>query len=273
MARRAVNGTELFVESVGDGPALIMMHGGLGLDHTYFRPAFDQLSDIANVVYYDHRCNGRSAPLAEGGADLTLENLVADTIGLLDDLGIERATLLGHSYGGFIAQLVAAAHPDRLSGLVLANTVPAFDYAPEPSGTDAQLAAFGQLFSGPAEDDATWASLWRMIWPMYFHRYDADEAARVDADTHYRAAAWNASAGLLGSFNVLDDLPGLTMPTLVIGGTHDFITPPDPGASRIADLVPNAELALFDNSGHYPFMEEHDEFFGRLRAFLTGLGG
>lgn len=272
MPTHQINGTELFVETVGSGPPLLLLHGGLGLDHTYFRPTFDQLSDQATLVYVDQRGNGRSRRLSPDGSELTFENLVADAVALIDHLGFDRVTLLGHSYGGFVAQSVALAHPDRLSGLVLVDTVPAFDYQPSPDGTDEQLAAFGQLFSEPVPDDETWRRLWGTIWPMYFHRYDPEMAARVDAGTHYAGDAWNAAAGLLGTFNTLDGLPGLDVPTLVVGGRHDFITPPEPGAIRIAELLPNAELALFEESGHYPFIEEEPAFFAALRAFLSSLG-
>lgn len=266
-----INETTLHVETNGSGPPLVLLHGGLGLDHTYFRPTFDQLADQATLIYYDHRGNGRSDRPADYEAEMTLEQLVADTVGLLDHFGHDQAVVLGHSYGGFLAQLLAASNPERLRGLVLCNTAPAFDYQPAPSGTDEQLAAFGSAFSGPLADDEAWRQLWSTIWPMYFRHWDAEEAARVDAGTHYVAEAWNAAAGLLATFNTLDQLPGIEVPTLVVSGRHDFITPPEPGGERMASLLPDAELELFEDSGHYPFMEQEAEFFDRLRRFLDRL--
>ncbi|MEM9135671.1 MAG: alpha/beta fold hydrolase [Actinomycetota bacterium] len=269
MALQAINGTELHVETIGSGPPLLLMHGGLGLDHAAFRPYFDRLADRYTVIYYDHRGNGRSARLVGDPPELTFDELVGDAVGVLDALGLERATVLGHSYGGFIAQSLAAAHQDRLAALVLMNTVPAFDYAPEPSGTDEQLAAFGSLFTGPIADDETFGATWSTVWPLYFHQYPADDAARIHGETAYSASGWNASAGLLGTFNTLEALPTIETPTLCVGGGHDFITPPDPGARRLTDLLPAAELAVFDDSGHYPFIEESDAFFATLEAFLA----
>lgn len=271
MATHTINGTDLHIETSGDGHPLVLLHGGLGLDHTYFRPVFDQLADRSTLVYYDHRGNGRSARPVDYGTELTFDNLVADTIGVIDTLGFDRVTLLGHSYGGFLAQQVAIANPDRLSGLVLVDTAPAFDYQPAPEGTPEQLEAFGRLFSEPVPDDETWRRLWSTIWPMYFHRWDAESAARIDAGTHYAADAWNTAAGLLATFNTLDDLPGVEVPALVVGGRHDFITPPEPGAERMARLLPRADLVVFEDSGHYPFLEEEEAFFQRLRSFLDGL--
>lgn len=60
MGTTSIEGTDFYVETVGEGPPILMAHGGLGLDHTYLRPAFDRLADAHTVIYYDHRANGRS---------------------------------------------------------------------------------------------------------------------------------------------------------------------------------------------------------------------
>ena len=94
-------------------------------------------------------------------------------------------------------------------------------------------------------------------------------AAASDAATHYRGEAWNAAAVLLGTFTMLEQLPSIDIPTLCLTGRHDFITPPEPGAERLASMLPNAELTVFEDSGHYPFLEEEADFFARVRAFLA----
>ncbi|MEM7445654.1 MAG: alpha/beta hydrolase, partial [Pseudomonadota bacterium] len=181
----------------------------------------------------------------------------------------ETFTLIGHSYGGFIAQEFAIAHMDRLDGLVLIDAVPAFDYQPTVSGSDAQMQAFGRLFSAPMADDADWQDTWNHVVQMYFHDWDAEVGADLDTRTAYEHRAWNAAGGLLGSFNTLEDLPNVTTPTLVVAGRHDGITPLEPGAERIASLLPNAELYVFESSGHYPFIEEEAVFFDVLDGWLS----
>ena len=263
-----VNGAELYYETVGEGPAVLMMHGGLGLSHDYLRPYFDRLADSHTVVYYDHFGNGRSEK-PEDYAEMSFDRLTSDAAQLMTGLGHETFTLIGHSYGGFIAQDFATRHAERLDGLVLIDTVPAFDYQPTVSGTDAQMAAFGKLFTAPMADNADWQATWNPVVEMYFHEWDPEVGADLDARTVYEYRAWNAAGGLLGTFNMLEKLPGVTTPVLVIGGRHDGITPPEPGAERIADLLPNAELAIFEQSGHYPFIEEEDAFFDRLQSWLA----
>ncbi len=263
-----INGADLYFETIGSGPAILLMLGGLGLSHDYLRPYFDELAGTHTVVYYDHFGNGRSAKPADY-AEMTFDRLTSDAAALMTELGHDTFTLIGHSYGGFVAQEFAVTYGDRLDGLVLVDTVPAFDYQPTVSGKDEQMAAFGKLFTEPMASDADWQATWNPVVQMYFHQWDAETGADLDARTVYNHQAWNASGALLGTFNTLDKLPNISAPTLVVSGRHDGITPPKPGAERIAAAIPGAELTIFENSGHYPFIEEQDDFFAKLAEWLA----
>lgn len=263
-----INGADLYYDSIGSGPPVLIMHGGLGLSHDYLRPFFDQLADTHTVIYYDHFGNGRSAR-PDDYAEMSFDRLVSDADTLMSALGHERFTLIGHSYGGFVGQAYAIAHPDRLDGLVLVSTLPAFDSAPTVSGSEEQMTAFGRLFSEPMVDNEDWRATWGLVVQMYFHDYDQAVGADLDDRTVYEYQAWNAAGALLGSFNTLETLPGVEVPALVIAGRHDGITPPGPGAERIAGLLPQADLAVFEASAHYPFIEEEDLFFETLDAWLA----
>ena len=269
MANKTVNGANLHYEAIGEGPPILMMHGGLGLSHDCFRPYFDQLSENHTVVYYDHFGNGRSDK-PDDYSEMTFERLTSDAAALMSELGHDRFTLIGHSYGSFIAQEFAAAYGDRLDGLVLIDAVPAFDYQPAVSGSDEQMEAFGKLFSQPMADDADWQATWNLVVPMYFRELDPALGAELDQRTVYEHRAWNACVALLGNFNTLEKLPKVTARSLVISGRHDGITPADHGAKRIASLLPNAELEIFENSNHYPFIEEKEAFFTTLTKWLAG---
>ena len=267
-SKHTVNGAEINVVSVGSGPPILLMHGGLGLSHDYMRPYFDKLSDKHTVIYYDHFGNGASAK-PDDYAEMTFERLVSDPAELMTVLGHKKFTLAGHSYGGFIAQEFAAVHSDRLDKLVLIDTVPVFDYQPSVSGSEEQMAAFGKLFSEPMTDDADWQATWNLVIQMYFHSWDPKVGEALDSRTVYEHRAWNAAGALLGTFNTLEKLERIPVPSLVIAGRHDGITPPEPGAERIAKSLPNAELVIFENSGHYPFIEEETEFFDTLSKWLA----
>jgi pimeloyl-ACP methyl ester carboxylesterase len=126
-----VNGVRLFFDVEGgklapDGPTmrekptLILLHGGPGFDHTIFKPAYSALADIAQVVYLDHRGNGRSD--AGPKEAWTLAQWGDDVRGFCDALGIEKPVVLGVSFGGVVAMSYATRHPDHPSKLILITT-------------------------------------------------------------------------------------------------------------------------------------------------------
>ncbi len=101
MATASINGTELYYTTVGEGLPCLVMHGGLGFDHTVLHPWLDPLGDTLHLIYYDHRGNGRSGrPSRETH---THAQFAADAEALAAYLGFERVAVIGHSYGGFIA--------------------------------------------------------------------------------------------------------------------------------------------------------------------------
>ena len=101
-------------------PTLLLLHDGPGFDHALFKPAFSAFADIAQVVYYDHRSNGRSA--GDDPADWNLNQWSDDVRALCDAPGITPPILLDHSFGGYVAQAYATRHPDHPAKLILANT-------------------------------------------------------------------------------------------------------------------------------------------------------
>src|SRR5919197_1682187 len=114
-----IRDVSLFVEVVGPGYPLLLMHGGPSADHTTMLP-FRRLADRYTLVFYDHRCNGRSigAPVTS----MTWENLTADADALRQRLGFEQWAVLGHSFGGHVALEYALRYPGSLSHLVLLDT-------------------------------------------------------------------------------------------------------------------------------------------------------
>lgn len=132
MTTMLIRDVSLFVEVVGHGYPLLLMHGGPGADHCTMLP-FRRLADRFTLIFYDHRCNGRStgAPVES----MTWENLTADADAIRERLGFERWAVLGHSFGGKVALEYALRYPESLSHLVLLDTGGdsrwAQEYAPE----------------------------------------------------------------------------------------------------------------------------------------------
>ena len=131
-----VNGARLYFDVEGAGlvpdgprmrekPTLLMLHGGPGFDHTMYKPAFSQLTDIAQVIYLDQRGQGRSGGEPE---TWTLAHWGDDVKGFCDALGIEKPIVYGGSFGGFVAQAYATRHPEHPGKLILVSTAARMDY-------------------------------------------------------------------------------------------------------------------------------------------------
>ncbi len=273
-----INTHDVFYTTNGQGRPMLLMHGGSGLDHTYFRPWLDPLSDQIQLVYYDQFGQGRSTR-PQSYEDITMATWADEADALRAHLGHERIILFGHSYGGFIAQQYALRHGEHLAGLILCDTAPALDYPDvimanaQHRGTPEQVQALIAGLSAPVADDASWQQLWVTILPLYFKTYDPKVTATLDEATQYSAGAFNQGMGkLLPTFNTLNRLNEITVPTLVIAGRHDWITPPAQGAERLHARLPNSKLIIFEDSGHFPFIEENDTFVTTLREWISSLG-
>jgi proline iminopeptidase len=269
---------DLFYRVQGSGPPMLVLHGGLGWDHSYLRSGLDQLGDQVTVVYYDHRGNGRSSEPEDWNA-VTHQTWVDDVDALREHLGYDQIVLFGHSYGGALAQEYALRYPERLRGLILCDTAPAADGGPAamanaharatPEQFEVVLSGFTRPFTG---DAAEFAERFGAILPLYFHGAVPDAAAAVFLEMRYRPSAFNrAIFGCYPQFRTLERLAEIPTPTLVLQGRHDWVTPPALGGDRLRAHLPDSDLVLFEQSGHFPFLEEPEAFRHAVSAFLTSL--
>ena len=263
-----LNGTELFYVEVGEGLPCLVMHGGLGGDHSALHPWLDPLGDVLRLVYYDHRGNGRSGkPSAD---TITFEQLCADADALREHLGFERVAVFGHSYGGFVALEYALRYPESLERLILLGTSPVFDHGEEveanarrKGATPEQLEA---LDASPQDEAELWR-LWKVIEPLYYRDYDADLAERVMGKTIVSSYAMEAGEAILEGWDVRPRLGEIRVPTLILVGRDDFICPPS-RAEIMHERIPDSELVVFEKSGHVPYAEEPEAFFEAVRGWL-----
>ena len=270
MAFASVNGTQLYYIKVGHGLPCLVMHGGLGFDHTYLRPYLDSLGDTLTLLYYDHRGNGRSGrPPRE---TMTHEQFTADADALAEHLGFDRLVLIGHSYGGFIALEMAVRYPGRLSHLVLVDTaaVPMFRYADKvmqaARGQGASEEMLAVLQGPEPTDDAEYRRQTDAVWPLYWERFGS-EASRHMMDKCMISVGGMAREGELQSYDMRARLAQIETPTLVMVGRHDIVTPVSE-AQRLCGGLRHSELVIFEESGHFPFAEEGEQFCSSVRAWI-----
>jgi pimeloyl-ACP methyl ester carboxylesterase len=233
-----VNGERLYFDVEGAGlvpdgpvmraePTLLLLHGGPGFDHTIFKPAFSALADIAQVIYFDHRGNGRST-----GTDpksWTLAQWGEDVKGLCDALGIEKPIVYGTSFGGFVAQAYATRYPDHPRKLVLASTAAHVDFnevfrAFERIG-DAQARRIAEAYwSDPTADRRE--KYIEACLPLYRTRSTDPEMMKRAIVKNDVAMWFNGPRNEHGQMDFRHGLSRIKCPVLIMAGEKDPIAPP-----------------------------------------------
>jgi pimeloyl-ACP methyl ester carboxylesterase len=249
-------------------PTLLLLHGGPGFDQASMRPMFSPLAEVAQLVYLDHRGNGRS----DAGARerWTLAQWGDDVRAFCDALGIEKPIVLGHSFGGFVAMSYATRHPDHAGKLILSSTA-------ARQRNDRVLAVFERLGGAEAREAArgflerpgpdTLGAYSRICFPLY-------RKAERDPDSNSRIL-WNFDVmfDFLGgeglTFDLLGDLAEVRCPTLILAGEEDPITP-IADQEDIAAALPQSLLRLerFPGCGHGVWSDEPEAALRVIREFV-----
>jgi len=270
-----IRDVSLYVEVIGQGYPLLLMHGGPGQDYTTLL-AFKALADRFTLVFYDHRCNGRSE--GTNVTTMTWENLTADAEALRQALGFEKWAVLGHSFGGQVALEYALRYPQSLSHLILMNTCGdnwwAEQNAPEMirkrGYSPAAVHAVRRFFNGQITPGDFFPTVIKFIG-AYYYRLDLLGMARgmvFGPRVKFQPEATIFGFGrLLKGWTVMDRLGEIVAPTLVVAGRYDFLFPPEHQAI-LAEKLPNARLELIERAGHNPQMERPAETVEIVKRFL-----
>jgi proline iminopeptidase len=277
MPNRPIRDASLFVEVIGHGYPLLLMHGGPGADHWTLTP-LRRLADRYTLVFYDHRCNGRStgAPVES----MTWANLTADADALRRSLGFEQWAVLGHSFGGHVALEYALRYPASVSHLVLLDTggdshwslQNAAEVLAERGFSAGTVKLARRWFNGRVEPRWFLPTLLR-LGRAYNPYQTLPQLAHGMIEGEWRTklrpeALIFAARTILPGWTVMDRLGEIAVPTLVMAGRDDFIFPPEHQA-QLAASIPDARLRIIDRAGHNPQSERTAEVVEALRAFLS----
>ena len=263
------DGYRLFVEEVGDGFPLVVLHGGPGLDHTMFRPWLDPLGDEFRLLYVDERGQGRSDRVDP--ETLSLDVFARDVDLLAEALRLERFALLGHSFGA----IITTRHATEL------GTASAYVISGGGDSSDTLLAdveaSFEELGDQRQAIEQSWereksvateeecAQLLEDQLPFHFHGpvppgFGSDTVYTPDVLRHF------ANVGY-GDFDYRPKLSGVTRPTLVVVGEHDRTT--TPRAARVLhEGIPGSELVVIPGTGHMSYVEAPERYMDAVRDFL-----
>ena len=282
--RASVRGTELYFDVEGAGlvpdgpgmrekPAALVIHGGPGGDHSGFKPAFTPLSERLQLVYFDHRGQGRSA---RGDPELyTLDENVEDMEALRRHLGLGPVVSIGTSYGGMVAMAHAARYPDAVSHLVLIVTaahggfIPAAERFVQEHGTAAQQAVCATVWAGAFGSAEEVRHYYDVMGPMYSRRFDPASAAAVRGRATPAPEPLNRAFGPDGFLRRMDlrpELSQITAPALILAGRHDWICPPG-FSEEIHALLPGSRLRIVEDSSHSIRIDAPDVMRAEILAF------
>jgi len=278
----SVDGVRMWCEMEGAGDPLLLIAGGPGASHTYMH-GFSPLAKHHRLIYFDALGCGRSDK-AKGPEELTLERAVRDVEALRSALGIKRWDVLGHSYGGVVAQEYGLKYPASVDRLVLANTLisgeawqKALDYTneqlqnqyPEVWERTQKIRAAGQRSSSIEHQKAYEVS------PALTYFFDGSNLNKtvfeINQDVYYGMAGDDADFEIGPGFRDVDFRPRLKelrMPVLVLAGRFDRIVCPSL-TLQFQKYAPQARFVMFEKSGHLPFAEEPDETFAVLEDFFA----
>jgi len=270
-----LNSVRLYTRHVGNGPSVVVLHGGPGAHHDYLLPQYDRLAEGRTLLYYDQRGGGRS-PVPRDVAVGWREH-VADLEALRDHWQLERLTLLGYSWGGLLAVLYALEHPDRVARLALVSAAPvtavwrdeferrfaARMAEPWIARSRAELTASGLAKTDPERYR-------RMAFALsvagYFHDPSrAQEMTPFRVTERTRRAVWDS----LGEYDLRERIrqtcPSGTAPrSLLLHGIYDPM--PIEAARETAALLGTRVIELA--TGHAPHVEATEDFVRALDGFL-----
>jgi proline iminopeptidase len=272
-----INGTQLFIKTIGQGEPIVVVHGGPGLNHTYLEPHFDRLAKNFQVVFYDQRASGRSSIPSPDSVSLDL--FAGDIEGIRNYLNRGKIYILAHSWGVIPAMHYAIKYPDRVKGMIFCNAIP-LNKQFDQEMRQAQLAkSIGldstdrSIIMGSPNFRAGKASAYRKLMLLSFrnsfHKSANYEKLDFTLREDYKTASTALYMGLskdLSQYDYYENLKSLSFPILIMHADKDVI--PMEADRKVLDNSAHATLKIFKKSGHFIFIEENKKFTSVVKKFV-----
>lgn len=273
---KKTNGTSTFLLSRGAGDPLLVIHGGPGLNHSYFVPYLDGLEKRFRTIYYDQRACGQSAtPSADS---ISIKFLVEDIEAIRKELGIGKLNILAHSWGAVLAAHYATHFPDNVSRLIFSNPAmlsreydqDAADLVKQKT-TKADSTERAKIFGSGMLDAKKYDELLRISFRI--SAFERSNIARINLNlpSNFMEANRTLFNALMKdpAFNsdMYKALASFKFPVLIIHGESDVI--PQKSIDRMKKELPDSHVIVFKKSGHFPFVEETEAYNEAVLKFLT----
>jgi len=281
-------GARIFFKTLGEGLPLLLLHGGPGADHSDFLPHLQPLARKFRLVLVDERGSGRSERLADV-TRYALDYMVKDLEKLRAHLRLQRWVVLGHSFGGILAQAYATRHPRRVAGLILAGTASSArsvnaDFTKirraAPKALRARLAAHERsgIFQPNGQYTRGYATAAARAFAPYMYAGAAPKRLRASPpigmevlrEMWVRRSDFRIDGNLKG-FDFTGPLSRVRAPSLVVIGDRDMVSPASAEETRAA--LPRATLVVMAECAHMMFVDQTKRFNDLLEGFLRSLPG
>lgn len=272
------DGTELAYHVAGDGPAVVCLPGG-PMQASAYLGALGGLPAHHRLIMLDLRGTGQSAQ-PKNAHTFRCDQLIDDVEALREHLGLDRMDLLAHSAGANLATLYSSRHPERVGRLLLITpsvmavgvTITGDDrlqiarHRGDEPWFPAAFAALETIVAGKATADS-----WQAIGPFSYGRWD--EAARAhraaeEGQKNTEAAKVFAADGAFDPDTIRTALARFKSPVLLLAGEVDLAAPPR-AMAEFAELFPHADLVIQPGAGHFPWLDDAEQFVARIVTFLA----
>ncbi len=271
-------GDSLYVKSIGSGPPILCIHGGPGLNHDYFLPHLSELSDEYRLIFYDQRLSGKSSGQVDTST-ISLDGFLMDIETIRTHLGLESWSILGHSWGGLLAMQYSINYEERVRDLILIGSAPTSTELQDAINQEIQGRETLELKSKREQivqsssfrngSVTAFDSLFHVIFGAQF--YDSRMAdslfLNLPQDFAQRTRRLSPLSRDFSEYDLHDDLMDLNVPVLILYGEMDpaaNISGPD-----LARYLPDSDLIIIENAGHFPFIEAKKAFFHSVSTFLN----
>ncbi len=274
-----IDNTRFYYKTVGSGDTLVVLHGGPGLSHKYLKPQLDSLlSSSFTLLYYDQRGSGWSGGV-EDTLKLNMRTYVSDLDQIRDQFKISKLNLMGHSFGGLLGMYYGINYPEHLNSLVLIDT----DAASYELRTPYQIKTINARISEEQEkyldsiaQSETYknyeVSAYNNYYKTFLTSYFADPR-----DTLHLSLGFDSISipkirttsrfvrNDLGKYDIHDQLDKIQSSTLILHGTESIFSVE--GAQAIHEKLTKSKLQLFENCGHFEYIEAPEKFKTAIEEF------
>jgi len=260
-------------------PVMLALSGGYGYGHAYLRPSLDNLSSDYQIIYADMRGQGRSSDVPI--STIQFDTMADDVAALITYLGLESVFVFGHASGSFIAQKLAIRHPAKVKGLILVSSSMGMTVLPGKDEEDYPTPFLKDRVQGELLDvahnfffnpnplsEATFVDYATRVGPYYMAPKNMDRFDSIWMNVHYKMNVVNHFRSLNPFFTSLGKISLVKTPALIMSGFHDWATP-SVGSHMLAKKMQHCDFVVFNDSGHFLFIEEPDRFYDQVKGFIN----